>query len=209
MTLRLEGVSASYRDAPVFGGVDLEVGQGEVLGLIGPNGAGKTTLLRMAAGLIRPRRGRITREGRVMYFGGEATLPGRCAAHRWTALLGAEGAHRKQLRRLSRGTRQMVGLAAWLSCDDWALGLLDEPWEGLDPHGARWLQGQLERHRARGASVIVSSHRLHDVSAVCTAFVFLARGSLHSIPALEVTSTGDRVDAADLARMFDETAGGM
>ncbi len=207
MTLRFESVSASYRDASVFSGVDFEVGEGEVLGLIGPNGAGKTTFLRMAAGLIRPARGRITRAGRVMYFGGEATLPGRCAADRWAALLGAEGAHRKQIRRLSRGTRQMVGLSAWLSRDDWALGLLDEPWEGLDPHGARWLQGAFERHRARGACVIVSSHRLHDVSAVCTAFGFLARGSLRSITASELSASGDRVDAADLARVFDETAG--
>ena len=207
MTLRFESVCASYRDASVFSGVDLEVGQGEILGLIGPNGAGKTTFLRMAAGLIRPARGRVRREGRVMYFGGEATLPGRCPAHRWAALLGAGGPHSKQLRRLSRGTRQMVGLSAWLSRDDWALGLLDEPWEGLDPHGARWLQGELERHRARGACVVVSSHRLHDVSAVCTAFAFLARGSLRSITANELSASGDRVDAADLARVFDETAG--
>ncbi len=207
MTLRLQSVGACYQDAAVFTNVSVELGPGEILGVIGPNGAGKTTLLRMVAGLIRPHSGRITRDSRVMYFGGEATLPGGCRAHRWSALLDAPTPHRKTLRRLSRGTRQMVGLSAWLTRDDWMLGLLDEPWEGLDPRGAQWLQAEIERHRARGASLIVSSHRLHDVSAVCTAYGFLARGTFRSLAASEVSASGGRADAADLTRVFDETAG--
>ena len=207
MTVRLESVRARYQGTLVFADVCLELGRGEILGLIGPNGAGKTTLLRIVAGLIRPDAGRIWREGAVMYFAGEATLPGGCTADRWSALLDAASPHRKPLRRLSRGTRQMVGLAAWLGRDDWAIGLLDEPWEGLDPRGAHWLLTELERHRARGACVIVSSHRLHDASAICTAYAFLARGTLRSLTAAQVSATGSRVDAADLARMFDATAG--
>ncbi|MDQ3169771.1 MAG: ATP-binding cassette domain-containing protein [Acidobacteriota bacterium] len=207
MTLCLQSVGACYQGAEVFTNVSFELGPGQVLGLIGPNGAGKTTLLRIVAGLIRPHSGRITRHCQVLYFGGEATLPGGCRAHRWSALLDAPTPHRKILRRLSRGTRQMVGLSAWLTREDWMLGLLDEPWEGLDPRGARWLQTEIERHRARGASLIVSSHRLHDVSAVCTAYGFLARGSFRSLTATAESASGGRPDAADLIRVFDETAG--
>ena len=87
------------------------------------------------------------------------------------------------------------------------LGLLDEPWEGLDPRGAHWLQDEIARHRSRGASVMVSSHRLHDVSAVCTRYAFLARGALRVLTPTELAATGGIVDAADLARVFDETAG--
>jgi len=201
--LRLERLTAAYRGRPVFHDATLALGPGEVLGLIGPNGAGKTTLLRVMAGLIRPVRGRVERQGRAMYFGGEATLPGGCRADRFAALLGAMSTRKQPFRRLSRGTRQREGLSAWLWRDDWALGLLDEPWEGLDPDGARWLGRELERHRDRGGAMVVSSHRLHDVSEVCTSFGFLAREELRIVQAQELAKAGRRVEASDLASMFD------
>lgn len=203
MILRLERLTAAYRGRPVFHDATLALGAGEVLGLVGPNGAGKTTLLRVIAGLIRPVSGQVERQGRTMYFGGEATLPAGCRADRWAELLGATSTRRQPFRRLSRGTRQFEGLAAWLGRDDWMLGLLDEPWEGLDPDGARWLGRGLERHRDRGAATVVSSHRLHDVSEVCTSFAFLARGELRVMRAQELAKAGRRVEASDLAGMFD------
>lgn len=203
MILRLERLTAAYRGRTVFHDATLTLGPGEVLGLIGPNGAGKTTLLRVIAGLIRPVRGRVERQGRTMYFGGEATLPAGCRADRFAALLGAMSTRKQPFRRLSRGTRQLEGLSAWLWRDDWALGLLDEPWEGLDPDGARWLGRELERHRDRGAGIVVSSHRLHDVSEVCTSFGFLAREELRVVRAHELSKAGRRVEASDLASMFD------
>lgn len=206
MNLRFEDVSVRYGRANIFSDVNLTVRGGEVTGLIGPNGAGKTTLLRVAAGLIRPRRGRVIRHGAVLYFGGESTLPAGCAADRWSALVSSgialPGVPR-QIRKLSRGMRQLVGLRAWLARDDWSIGLLDEPWEGLDPDGARWLGQQLHRHQARGAAIVVSSHRLHDVAEVCTSFAFLASGTLR---APQVGAEG-RPDAAALARLFDELRG--
>lgn len=203
MILGVDRLTVAYRGRSVFHDATFTLAPGEVLGLIGPNGAGKTTLLRVIAGLIRPVGGRVERRGKIMYFGGEATLPAGGRADRWAALLGAMSTREQPFRRLSRGTRQFEGLSAWLWRDDWKLGLLDEPWEGLDPDGARWLGRELARHRDRGVGMVVSSHRLHDVSEVCTSFGFLARGELRVIRAQDLTGPGRRVEASDLAGMFD------
>lgn len=206
MSLSFEHVSAGYRGVAVWRDATFEAAAGEIVGLIGRNGAGKTTLLRIAAGLIRPERGRVTRNGAVIYFAGESTLPGDCRAVDWAAAVGASIVDRRRFRRLSRGTRQMIGLRAWLGTTDWSIALLDEPWEGLDPDGARWLQTSLSAHRARGAAMVVSSHRLHDVADVCDAFAFLTEGGLRVVRGAEMT--GGRVDGATLLRLFDELTRG-
>ena len=130
-------------------------------------------------------------------------MPSGCRADRWAALLDATSRERRRLRHLSRGRRQIEGLSASLWRDDWTVGLLDEPWEGLDPDGARWLTRELERHRLRGAAIVVSSHRLHDVSDACTAFAFLVRGQVRLPGHDELSPTGGRIDAAVLLRLFD------
>lgn len=204
MRLRLDGVTAGYQRRAILENVSLRAGAHSVIGLIGPNGAGKTTLLRVAAGLIRPRAGTVVREGRVMYFGGESTLPGRCRADKWAALFNANATTRRRLSRLSRGTRQLIGLTAALTRDDWEIGLLDEPWEGLDPFGSRWLSDLVRRHRNRGAAIVISSHRLHDAADVCSDFAFLSSGVLRSAPAREIAQGSPAVGASDLARAFEQ-----
>ena len=207
MSLRLAGVGAAYRRRTVFENINLIVSSGEVLGLIGPNGAGKTTLLRIAAGLVRPACGRIVTTGVVMYFGGESTMPGRCGGEKWARLFGATGGTKRQIAKLSRGTRQLLGLGACLTRDDWAIGLLDEPWEGLDPAGSRWLTGALRGHAARGAAIVISSHRLHDAAEVCSSYAFLAHARLRLVEPSALTGADAPVRAADLARAFDEFTG--
>lgn len=203
--LVLTHISARYGRRQIFQGASLIAGAGEIIGLIGPNGAGKTTLLRMAAGLIRPAAGRISRTGAVLYYGGEPTLPPGCRADRWAARVGEIRAPKRRLGQMSRGTRQLVGLSAHLSRTDWKIGLLDEPWEGLDPEGARWLSREIGRHRERGAALVVSSHRLHDVADACDSFAMLAKGALRW-PL--VSLTGESPDSADdLARLFHESYG--
>lgn len=201
MTVAFDAVTAAYGGRVIWHDVSFGVEAGQILGLIGPNGAGKTTLLRVAAGLIRPERGQIHRQGVPVYFGGEATMPGQCRADRWSALFGA-AADARRVRRLSRGTRQMVGLRAWLAAENWQVGLLDEPWEGLDPAGARWLRDAMIAHRQRGAGIIVSSHRLHDVAEVCDGYAFLAHGELRVVAPSDIAR--GIVDASALMRMFDE-----
>ena len=82
---------------------------------------------------------------------------------------------------MSRGNRQLLGLRLVLSGEDADLILLDEPWEGLDPSGANWLTSTLQRWRAAGAAVLVSSHRLHDLDAACTRFLLLRGGRCHPL----------------------------
>jgi ABC-type multidrug transport system ATPase subunit len=200
-------VTAAYRKQQVFSGATFSVPPGVLMGLIGPNGAGKTTMLRIAAGLIQPAAGRVLRQGPLMYFGGEATLPGSCRADQWSRLFGVGSAPRTPLGRLSRGTRQLAGLTACLSTDSWTIGLLDEPWEGLDPNGARWLAGALRRHRERGACIVISSHRLHDVADVCSAYGFLSRGVLRIATQEDLVRAGKVLNGADLARAFEVFGG--
>lgn len=204
MTFAFERVTARYGRHTAFRDATFALDQGRIMGLIGPNGAGKTTMLRIAAGLIRPAEGHVRCEGPVMYFGGEMTIPGGCRADRWSALLGAAPAEPRRLRRLSRGTRQMIGLRAVLGTDAWNVGLLDEPWEGLDPEGARWLRETLHAHRLRGAAIIASSHRLHDIAEVCDVYGFLAQGSFGLVSGADAPDR--RADGSTLMKLFDDVA---
>lgn len=202
----LTGVSKSYGRHPAVAGVTLTVGSAEILGLIGPNGAGKTTLLRLLAGLIRPTGGTVQissvdRPAIVRYFAGEHTLPPTVPTGRWLTLWGAassNGASRRRLATLSRGTRQRAGLEAMLADPDVTLLLLDEPWEGLDPDASRWLSEELLKRRAGGAGVIVSSHRIHDLADVCDRCVFLVQGRLSS----ESLTTADFNGIADRSALL-------
>jgi ABC-2 type transport system ATP-binding protein len=174
-------VSKRYGPRIALDNVSLSIRGGEITGLIGPNGAGKTTLLRIAAGLVRPSAGRATwATESLVYFAGEQTLPRHVSAAAWRALWRSPYAPASPKRRfgiLSRGTRQRLGLDAALARGA-AVLLLDEPWEGLDPDASRWLTSALLARRRSGTAIVVSSHRLHDLAAVCDRAVFLASGRI-------------------------------
>jgi len=179
----LRGITKRYGRQRALADITLTVGDGEILALIGPNGAGKTTLLRILAGLMRPTSGSVETTGSIRYFGGEHTLPPGVRASRWLTLWAAATAGSiggKTLGALSRGTRQRVGLEAMLADRSAELLLFDEPWEGLDPDASRWLSNELRDRRDSGTAVIVSSHRIHDLAAVCDRCVFLVCGELRS-----------------------------
>ncbi len=207
------GLAARYGRREVFHDVSVEVRAGQAVGVVGENGAGKTTLLRMLVGLMRPARGEIRVAGlppqdalrriRTAYFAGEATLPGRVRASTWGRLMGHAGvADRRRLRTLSRGARQLAGLRAVLAPASLGFIALDEPWEGLDPDGARWLSGLLTSKRDRGSAVIVSSHRLHDLAGLCDGYLFVVNQRALFIRAFELSPVGP-VTAPLLADTFD------
>jgi len=177
--LELAAVTKKYGRHMVLNQVWLQVRSGETVGLIGNNGVGKTTLIRIAAGLVRPDAGCVRwGEGAITlrYFGGEMTLPPDVSARRWSKLFNVAADERRRIGDLSRGTRQMLGLRGVLSGDSADLLLLDEPWEGLDPAGSQWLAASLQQWRASGAAILLSSHRLHDLDAICTRLVVLQGG---------------------------------
>ncbi len=175
--LNVSSVSHTYGRHAALVPVTFAIDAGRCVGVVGPNGAGKTTLLRIAAGLIRPRCGEVTRwkaGDPPRYFGGEATLPPRALARRWARLTGGGTVtENRRIGRLSRGTRQLLGLRVVLHIDRPVLILLDEPWEGLDPDGSRWLSDEVMRLKNAGCALVISSHRLHDLGRVSDAYLFL------------------------------------
>jgi ABC-2 type transport system ATP-binding protein len=179
---------------------------GSVTGFLGPNGAGKTTTLRMALGLVRPTSGVATIGGlRYRDIPSPATTVGaslesssyhpartgrnhlrvlcvaaglpESRADQMLDLVGLGGDGRRKVRGYSLGMRQRLGLAAALLGDPRVL-ILDEPGNGLDPDGIRWLRGFFRHLADEGRTVLVSSHLLGEVQEIADRVVILNRGQL-------------------------------
>jgi len=213
--LHLAHVSRSFGRQVVFTDLSLSLSAGETLGLIGPNGAGKTTLLRMIVGLLRPDAGQVRLNGQppvdamatcaVAYFAGESSVPPSLRAGTWARLLGCpdlEGIANKPIRKLSRGTRQRLGLQVNLSRPRTQLVILDEPWEGLDPDASRWLRGRIQALQGAGTAAILSSHRMHDLAGLCNHYAFVVDKRLILVTAADIASDRD-VTGEDLFTWFD------
>jgi ABC-2 type transport system ATP-binding protein len=212
--LSVGDMSFHYGRREVVYGLTFEVASNQVLGIIGPNGAGKTTVLRAIVGLISSSNGHVRLRGmpprraaarvNIAYFAGDFTLPGSVRARYWGSLATGNPItpEARRIRTLSRGTRQLLGLRTVLSRPHLALVVLDEPFEGLDGDGARWLSRTIEAKRDRGAAVILASHDPNDLAGACDLYLFLVnrRGTL--VKAHELCSTGP-VTAAVLASMLD------
>ncbi|MFI5488183.1 ABC transporter ATP-binding protein [Micromonospora echinaurantiaca] len=181
--MRLENVWLRYRRRGpwVLRGTDARIGPGEVVVVLGRNGAGKSTLLQVAAGVLRPVRGRVTdRPGRVGWVperfpadqpftvaryltgmarvaGLDAAAAGRAVAD-WTSRLGLSAFRDVRLPELSKGTAQKVGLAQAMLRPPGLL-VLDEPWEGLDAGARELVPAVIDEVLATGGSVLVSDHR--------------------------------------------------
>ncbi|KFF59167.1 hypothetical protein JF66_13215 [Cryobacterium sp. MLB-32] len=179
---------------------------GRVTGFLGPNGAGKTTSLRMLLGLVTPTRGTATFGGlpyrdlpdplRTVGAALEAASfhPGRTARSHLDVYAIAAGLPRTRVMEVltlvglgehatqrvggySLGMRQRLGLAYALLGDPGAL-VLDEPINGLDPEGIKWIRGFLRQMAGEGRTVLVSSHLLSEVQQSVDDVVIIARGEL-------------------------------
>jgi ABC-2 type transport system ATP-binding protein len=198
----------------VFRDVTFDVRAAQSLGVVGANGAGKTTLLRMLIGCLAPASGDIRIGGfrprdalqrtNVAYFAGAATLPPTVRATAWGTLGTGEAVlpDRRRIRALSQGMKQLLGLRTVLSRHPLQLIVLDEPWEGLDAESSRWLTVTLESKRDRGAAVVVSSHRLHDLAGLCDEYLFLMPHEAAVLHAHEIARVGPVTPSA-LADTFD------
>jgi len=228
-------LTKNYGSTRALIGLDLQVGEGEVLGCLGPNGAGKTTLIRLLLGLLIPTRGRaeifgsdvqrdtVASHQRLAYVPGEANLWPSLSVAETLRLLGQVYGDvdlkyqsklierfdldvNKRVRALSRGNRQKVILVAALMTRADLL-ILDEPTSGLDPLMERAFRLCVHEAKDRGQSVLLSSHILSEVEALCDRIAILREGSLVEIgtmtemrhlSAVSVDMTFER-DVPDLA----------
>ncbi len=169
---RIERVSFAYGDTRVLEGVSLEIGRGEVVALVGPNGSGKTTLAKLAAGVLEPGTGSVTRNGRACYLSQD---PGRYLvreraedevalavegdvsrareALRGVGLAGLEARHPRDL---SSGERERLALAAVLVAEPDLL-VLDEPTRGVDPERKDELAALLRAQAPARATLVVTN----------------------------------------------------
>ncbi len=203
----MRGLSKRYGSVQALKGVDLEVGEGELVGLLGPNGAGKSTLVKIAVGLVRPSGGEASIAGApagslaarraLGYLAEMFRFPGWYTADEvlelHQRLAGSRGgaAERKQLLELvaladstdrrvdgmSKGMQQRLGVAQALVGEPRLL-LLDEPTSALDPVGRRTVRLLLEELRGRGVSVLLNSHLLSEIELVCDRVAILLGGEL-------------------------------
>jgi ABC-2 type transport system ATP-binding protein len=205
LTLAVDGLS--FRAEP-----------GRVLGFLGPNGAGKTTTLRTLLGLTLPTAGGATVDGQpyrsltdpISVVGavleGPQFHPGRNGRNHLRMLAMAagipvsrvdellrlvelDGAGGKRVKGYSLGMRQRLSLAAALLGDPRAL-VLDEPANGLDPQGIRWLRDFLRAQAAEGRTVLISSHVLAEVAQTVDEVVVVNRGRLVAQGSLEELTQG-------------------
>ncbi|MDY0811095.1 ABC transporter ATP-binding protein [Kitasatospora purpeofusca] len=204
--IEIQGLTKEYDGKRVVDDLSFEVRPGVVTGFLGPNGAGKSTTMRMVLGLDRPTAGRALIDGRPYIeltdplrrvgalLDAQALHGGRTArGHlRWIAAsnglpdrrvgealaqVGLADAADRRIRGFSLGMRQRLGVAAALLGDPPVL-LLDEPVNGLDPEGIRWIRTLLRDLAAEGRAVLVSSHLMTEMALTADHLVVIGRGRL-------------------------------
>jgi len=204
--IEVEHLTKRYRSAVAVDDLSFSVPRGRITGFLGPNGAGKTTTLRVLLGLALPTSGRATLAGR-RYRELDAPLrtvgavleasnyhPARSGRNQLRVLAAAAGISRQRIDRVladvdltgaakrrvggySLGMRQRLSVAAALLGEPELL-VLDEPANGLDPEGIRWLRNFLRSFAEGGGTVFVSSHVLAEVSQLADEVVIVHRGKL-------------------------------
>ncbi len=206
LAIRARGITKCFGDVVALDGIDLDVTQGQIHGLVGPNGAGKTTLLGLLLGLAVADSGSLeilgTPVGRALaapdgvagFVDGPGLYPSLTARQNLAALAALRGDDARtagiddvldqvgltdvaddRTRGFSLGMRQRLGLAAALLTNPRLL-VLDEPANGLDPAGKKHVHGVLDRLAADGTCVVLSSHRMDDLEALCSEVTILATG---------------------------------
>jgi len=213
------GLTKRYKSVTAVDDLSFRVREGAVTGFLGPNGAGKTTTLRMVLGLARPSEGTATIQGRryveldepARTVGANLEVagahPGRSGRNHLRALAAMAGlpasrvdevlrlveledAADRRAGKYSLGMRQRLGLAATLLGDPRVL-VLDEPANGLDPQGIRWLRDFLRAMASEGRTVLVSSHVLAEVAQTVDDVVVIHRGRLvQQGPVQSLTAAG-------------------
>lgn len=205
--ITVEGLTKVYGNTVSVDNVSFQAKPGRVTGFLGPNGAGKSTCMRMMTGLTPPTRGHATilgkdyskldnpgrhvgvlldasaqhagRTGREVLTLGAKTMG--LGTDRVDEILDVVGLTPAEAKRrvgdYSLGMRQRLGIGHALLGDPEVL-ILDEPANGLDPAGIRWMRGLLRSYAERGGTVLLSSHLLHEVEQIADDLVMIGRGRI-------------------------------
>ena len=200
------GLTKSYGDKTAVDGIDFVVEPGRVTGFLGPNGAGKSTTMRMILGLDKPTRGSVTVNGH-RYDDSPAPLrevgalleahavhPGRSARDhlRWMAasngipttrvgevleIVGLDSVAGQRAGKFSLGMGQRLGIASALLGDP-PIVIMDEPVNGLDPEGVRWVRSLARQLADDGKTVFVSSHLMSEMALMADHLIVIGRGKV-------------------------------
>jgi ABC-2 type transport system ATP-binding protein len=204
--IEARGLEKRYGDRVAVHDLSFTARPGTVTGFLGPNGAGKSTTMRMILGLDRPTRGEVRVNGRRyrdavapmhevgVMLEARAVHTGRTAAKHLLALAQTHGISRRRVDEViemvgltevarrraggfSLGMGQRLGIASALLGDPATL-ILDEPVNGLDPEGIRWIRSLLRDLAAEGRTVFLSSHLMSEMAMTATNLVIVGRGRL-------------------------------
>jgi ABC-2 type transport system ATP-binding protein len=206
MTIEIRGLTKRYGPDTVVDDLSFTVEPGQVTGFLGPNGAGKSTTMKMIVGLAAPTRGSVTIGGRRYrdlpvpltevgaLLDAGAVHSGRKAGDHLLALAVSNGLPRRRVGEVlartglagvagkraggfSLGMRQRLGIAAALLGDPRVL-IFDEPVNGLDPEGIRWIRDFMRSLAREGRAVLVSSHLMSEMAQTADHLVVIGRGRL-------------------------------
>src|SRR5271154_3824532 len=204
--IEIRNLSKRYGDKVAVDDLSFTIRPGHVTGFLGPNGAGKTTTMRLILGLDSPSAGAVTIDGKPFtqvysamrevgaLLDAKAVHGGRSAYnHLWClaatngiprsrvdeviAIVGLEEVARKRSKGFSLGMSQRLGIAATLLGDPEIL-MFDEPVNGLDPEGIRWIRLLMRSLAAEGRTVFVSSHLMSEMENTADHLIVIGRGKL-------------------------------
>ena len=232
--IEIQGLSKRFGSVQAVSDLSFSVEAGRVTGFLGPNGAGKSTTLRALLGLVHPNTGTATFDGipygelehpsrQVGAVLEDASFhPGRSGRNHLRVLaaagdhpsgrpdevleqVGLSEARDRRVKGYSMGMRQRLAIAAALLGDPEVL-ILDEPANGLDPPGIRWMRDLLRQEAGRGRAVLVSSHLLSEVAQSVDDVVVISHGELRASGPLERVLGGidgpvTRVRAAEAEKL--------
>ena len=211
--IKARDLTKRYGDKTAVDGVSFEVRPGTVTGFLGPNGAGKSTTMRMIVGLDRPTAGTVTVNGKPyaahaaplrevgVLLDAKAVHTGRSAYQHLRAMAATHGISTRRVREVidmtgleqvadkrvggfSLGMGQRLGIAAALLGDPHTL-ILDEPVNGLDPEGVKWVRTMVRHLAGEGRTVFISSHLMSEMAQTADHLLVIGRGRIITAGPLE------------------------
>ena len=235
-TIEVDGLTKRYGPVTALDDLSFTVRPGHVTGFLGPNGAGKTTTMRIILGLAAPTSGRALVGGRrydalirpllqvgslldaTALHGGRTARThlasvarsngiGRPRVTEVLRLTGLEAVANRRVKGYSLGMKQRLGIAAALLGDPPVL-MFDEPVNGLDPEGVRWIRGFFRELAGQGRTVLVSSHLMSEMALTADHLIIIGRGRLLAdLPTAQLISSSGRGDVLVRSPRTAELAG--